>query len=66
VFNDRPINFRVVVATGLSAAVFSLIEQGMPEFAVGIAWIGLATVILTRVDPALPSPAESFLKWWER
>lgn len=63
--NGQPLDWRVVVATGGAALLFGLVEKASPELAVGLAYIGLVTVLLVRVDPKTPSPAESALKWWE-
>jgi len=64
-FNGRPIDLRVPIATGLTAVAFALIERPAPELAVGLAWLALVAVLLTRVDPRVPSPTESALKWWQ-
>lgn len=66
VFNNEPIDMRIPIATGLAAAAFVLIEQGSEQFAVGVAWVALVAVTLSRVDPAVPAPAESALKWWQQ
>jgi len=63
--NGKPLDWRVIVATGGAAMVFSLVERASPELAVGLAYIGLVTILFARVDPKVPSPAESALKWWE-
>lgn len=63
--NGQPLDWRVVIATGGAAMVFALVEKASPELAVGLAYIGLVTILLARVDPKVPSPAESALKWWE-
>jgi len=65
VLNGKPLDLRVVVATGGAALVFALIEKASPEIALGLAYIGLVTILFARVDPKVPSPAESALKWWE-
>lgn len=64
-FNGKPLDWRVVVATGGAAMLFALVEKASPEVAVGLAYIGLVTILFARVDPKVPSPAESALKWWE-
>lgn len=64
VFNGRPVDWKVPVATLIAAGLFSLAERGLGDAAVGIAWLALATVVLTRVDPTVPSPAESAVKWF--
>lgn len=65
VFNDKPVDWRVPIAAGGAAMIFSLAEKAMPDFIPMVAWIALVGVLLSRVDPAIPSPAESFLDWWE-
>lgn len=66
VFNGKPPDLRVAVATGLAAGVFALAENaGGGQLVVGLAWLALVAVVLTRVDPTVPSPAESALRWWE-
>jgi hypothetical protein len=66
VFNDRPMDWRVPIATGLGAMAFSLFERVWPKGAVILAWGSLLTVLLTRTDPGVPSPTESALDWWKR
>lgn len=63
--NNQPLDWRVAVATGGAAMLFSLVEKAMPEVAVGLAYIGLVTILFARVNPKVPSPAESALAWWE-
>ena len=62
--NGQPVNYRVALATGIAAGMLSLLEQALPELAVSLAWLSLATVILVRTDPHNPSPAESLQRWW--
>ena len=59
------VDIRVPVGTGLAAVMFSLAERVNEGLAVGIAYIALVTVCLTRVDPKVPSPAETLLKYWK-
>lgn len=63
--NHQPLDWRVVVATGGAAMLFALVEKASPTLAVGLAYVGLVTILLARVDPKVPSPAESALNWWE-
>jgi len=60
------VDIRIPVATGFAAVVFALLERIHEGLAVGIAWIALAAVLLTRVDPRVPSPTETLLKYWNR
>ncbi len=64
VFNNKPVDWRVPVATGVAAAMFSLAERAWPQGARMLAWAALVSVLLTRLDPAVPSPVESALTWW--
>lgn len=65
VFNSQPIDWRVPVATALAAGMAAAAEQLVGAGLVrGLALLGLATVLLTRLDPRVPAPAESALKWW--
>jgi hypothetical protein len=56
----------VAVATLLAAAGLSLWERAMPRTATAVAWLALAATLLVRVDPATPSPIESFATWYNR
>lgn len=66
-FNDAPVDWRIAIATGLAAAVFAgaetVVGPGIPR---GVAMVALVAVVLTRIDPAVPSPAETVLNWWNK
>jgi hypothetical protein len=64
VFNLKPVDWRVPIATLIAAGLFNLAERAIGGAAVGIAWLALTAVVLTRVDPSVPSPAESAVKWF--
>jgi hypothetical protein len=66
VFNDKPIDWRVPIATGLAAIGFGLAERVWPEGAVILAWTALLTVLITRTDPNVPSPTESAIAWFDK
>jgi hypothetical protein len=63
VFNAKPVNWRVPLATGVAAIGLALLERVSEELAVGIAYVALVTVLFAKIDNT-PAPAESFLKWW--
>lgn len=65
VFNGKPWDWKVPVATGVACGGLALLEQVSPKFAVGLAWISLGAVLVTRLDPRVPSPVETFAQWWE-
>jgi hypothetical protein len=63
-FHDQSFDFRVPIATLIAAAGFSAIEHLSTGFAVALAWTAFAVVLLTRVDPKVPSPIETLSAWW--
>lgn len=63
VFSDKPMDWRIIPATALAAAGFSLLERAWPKGAVVLAWTTFLTILLTRVDGE-QAPIEHALKWW--
>lgn len=61
--NNRPIDWRVPIATGISAGMFALLERGWPRGASAIAYLALVTIIFVRIDPKTPAPMESLNSW---
>ena len=65
VFNNKPMDWKIAIGTGIAAVMFagaeSLIGSDIPR---GIAMVALVAVVFTRIDPQVPSPAESAMKWW--
>jgi hypothetical protein len=59
VFNGQPFDWRVPIATGVGAVGFTLIERVWKDGAVILAWSMFITVLMTRVNPKVPSPAET-------
>lgn len=66
IFNNKPMDWRVPIATAIAAGLFALGEKVSPAGALGLAWLALAAVVLTRVDPSVPSPAESASAWFDK
>lgn len=64
VFNGQAMDWRIPIATGIAAGLLALAENAIGNGAVYIAYLALAAVVLSRVDPTVPSPAESALKWF--
>lgn len=65
VFHEQPWDWKIPIATALSVVAFSGLELAVgPELPRGIALVALITVVLTRVDSTVPSPAETVLAWW--
>ncbi len=62
----KPIEWRIPIATGIAAGMFSLAEKGWRDGAVMLAYVGLVTVLFVRIDPSVPAPVESFNNWWNK
>jgi hypothetical protein len=61
--HNRPVDWRIPIATGISAGLFALLERLNEKAAVGLAWVALVTILLVRVDPKTPAPLESLAAW---
>lgn len=66
IFNNQDMDWKVPIATGLAAGMFALLEKGWEKGAVALSWVALLTILLARIDPKVPSPAESALKWYNK
>jgi hypothetical protein len=54
----------VAVGTAVVAVALAIAEHAIPNAAVMFSWLILASVLLVRVKPNVPSPLESFADWW--
>ncbi len=61
--NNKPMDWRVVIATGLTAGIFSLGDKAWPELSKGLAYLALVSVLFVRLDKDTPAPVESLAKW---
>lgn len=64
IFNDQQMEWKVPIATAIAAVLFSGMERAIGRSAVALAYVALVTAVFARVDPDVPSPAESALKWF--
>lgn len=64
VFHDKPVDWRVPVATALAGFAFAGAEKLWADGARMLAYTALVAVCLSRIDPSVPSPVESALSWW--
>ena len=55
---------QILVGTALAAGGLVLVERLNEKLAYGLSWLVLVTVLLVRVDPNTPAPAEQFNKWY--
>ncbi|MEU0398354.1 hypothetical protein ABZ208_37550 [Streptomyces sp. NPDC006208] len=66
VFNDEPVDWKVPVGTAMAALLFAGAERAVGQTMVRLAYLALITIVFARVDPKVPSPAESALSWFEK
>lgn len=60
-FGGGAFNWRIVPATAGLALALGLLEKAAPQFAVGLAWLCVATVLIVPLGSA-PTPIENALK----
>lgn len=64
IFNGKDVDWRSIVATGLAVVMFTGAEKVWADGAKMLAYTALVAVCLSRIEPDVPSPVESALKWW--
>lgn len=64
--HDKPFDPKIPIATGIAAGAFALAEKGWPSGATALAWMAFIAVMITRVNPSVPSPVESLAAWWRQ
>lgn len=64
VFNDQPMDWKVPIGTAIAAVLFAGAERAVGRSAVSLAYLALITTVFVRVDPKVPAPADSALKWF--
>lgn len=64
IFNNRAMDWRVPIGTTVAAVLFAGAERAVGRSAVWMSYLALVTVVFARVDPSVPSPAESALRWF--
>jgi hypothetical protein len=64
--NGEPFDWRIPVATGITAGMFALLERAFPQAAVGLAWLALVTLLFTRTKPNVPAPVETLQILWKK
>lgn len=56
---------KVLVATGVVAGTLSILERPAPDLAIMLGWGIFFGMMVTRLNPEVPSPTERFITWWE-
>lgn len=59
IFHGKPMDWRVPIATGITAAGFTLFEKAWEPAAVAFSYLALFAVLFVRLQPDVPSPAET-------
>jgi predicted MFS family arabinose efflux permease len=66
-FNGKPVDWRVPIATGMAALAFSAAETMVgPAVPKAVALVALVAVLFTEISPPTPSPVQSALTWWNK
>lgn len=66
IVGEKPMDWRIPIATGIAASIFALAEKGWKDGSVMLAYVALVTVLFVRVDPKVPAPVESFNNWYNQ
>lgn len=66
VFHDQPMDWRIPIATGITAIGFALAEKAWEKGAVALAWLALISVLFSRIDPGVPAPIETVNDWYRK
>lgn len=64
IIHSQPMDWRIPIATGLAAGLFALGERAAEGPAVALAWLAFTVSMITRLDPAVPSPVETITDFW--
>jgi predicted membrane-bound dolichyl-phosphate-mannose-protein mannosyltransferase len=64
VFNDKPMDWKIPIASTIAAVLFAGAERAFGDVAVKLAYLAMITTVFVRVDPSVPTPAESALAWF--
>jgi hypothetical protein len=63
---EKPVDWRIPIATAIAAGFFALAERISEKGAVTFAYGALVTVLFVRLDPKTPAPVESLNRWMQR
>jgi hypothetical protein len=60
---NKPMDWRVPIATGVAAGLFALAEMAWEEGAVALAYLALVTVLFVRLPGQKRAPMENLTRW---
>jgi membrane protein implicated in regulation of membrane protease activity len=63
---NKPMDWRVPIATGVAAGLFALMETAWKEGAVAMAYLALVTVLLVRLPGQKRAPLENLSVWLQK
>lgn len=63
---DRPMDWRIPIATGVAAGLFALLEKAWADGAVALAYVALLSVLLTRLPGQKRAPLENLTDWLQK
>lgn len=63
---NKPMDWRIPIATGIAAGLFALMETAWEEGAVAMAYLALVSVLLVRLPGQKRAPVENLLVWLEK
>jgi hypothetical protein len=63
IVHGKPFDWWQPVAVGITAVIMAGAEKVAPTMTVALAYLALLAVTFVRLQPGVPSPAESFTSW---
>jgi membrane protein implicated in regulation of membrane protease activity len=63
---NKDMDWRIPIATGVAAALFALLEKAWADGAVALAYTALVAVLLTRLPGQKRAPIENLTLWLQK
>lgn len=63
---NKGMDWRVPIATGVAAGLFALLEKAWADGAVALAYTALVAVLLTRLPGQKRAPVENLTLWLQK
>jgi hypothetical protein len=63
---NKPMDWRVPIATGVVAGMFALLEKAWEDGAVALAYLALVSVLLVRLPGQKRAPIENLNVWLQK
>lgn len=62
---NKDMDWRIPIATGVAAGLFALLEKAWADGAVALAYLALVSVLLVKVPGQKRSPFENLNRWMQ-